>query len=338
MFIANDYYEVLVKVVNDFSNKALLDRNNEAIKLINDQQQIVLKLADYKKRESFIKDIICYLVDDEIKFDNNPDLFAFKNKIYDLKTHSFIDAKPEQYTTVHTGYNYDEDYDKEKKIEKELDVLLDSIFPDRSVKDFYLTCLSLGFVGINKEKFIIANGCGGNGKGLLNELAKLMYGLYAYVMPSNILLNPLKMGSNPEIANMEGKRIVFAREPDETQQLCSSTIKELTGGEEINVRMNHSNECSTVLKIILILECNSKPKLSEVGGEEQRRIHDVPFESTFIDAQDYEKLEPEQRKNVFIKNIKYKSNDWKDNNKQALFNILIEYYKKYYNLNHQLPT
>jgi hypothetical protein len=55
----------------------------------------------------------------EIKFDNNPDLFAFKNKIYDLKTHSFINAKPDQYITLHTGYNYDEDYDKDRKIEKE---------------------------------------------------------------------------------------------------------------------------------------------------------------------------------------------------------------------------
>ena len=324
LFIANDYYEVLCKTISKFTEKALQDKNNEAIKLINEQQQIILKLADHKKRENFIKDIICYLVDNEIVFDNKPDLFAFKNKIYDLKTHSLIDGSPEQYITLHTGYDYDEKYDINKKVQEELDALLDTIFPDKSVKDFYLSCLSLGLVGVNKEKFIIANGSGGNGKGLLNELAGLTFGGYSYVMPSNILLNPLKLGSNPEIANMEGKRIVFAREPDARQQLCSATIKELVGGSEINARLNHSNECKITLKIILFLETNNTPGIDEVGDAIIRRLHDVLFGSTFIDAQEYEKLTPEQRKNVFIKNIKYKSNDWKDSNKQALFNILID--------------
>ena len=334
-FVADQYYELLYEILTQFSYDSRKDKNELAS--IHEQSIVILKLLDHKKRENFIKDIICYLVDNEIKFDNNPDLFAFKNKIYDLKSHSLIDGKPDQYITLHTGYDYNIDYDKGKKIEKELDKLLDTIFPDKSVKDFYLTCLSLGLVGINKEKFIIANGSGGNGKGLLNELACLTFGSYSYVMPSNILLNPLKMGSNPEIANMEGKRIVFAREPDSKQQLCSSTIKELVGGSEINARMNHSNDCKITLKIILFLECNNKPKLSEVTNGDIRRMHDVPFEGTAVDEQDYEKLTTEQRKNTFIKNIKYKSNEWKDSNKQALFNILIEYYKKYCEKNNQLP-
>jgi len=338
LFIANDYYEVLCKIISKFTEKALQDKNHEAIKLINDQQQIVLKLADHKKRETFIKDIICYLVDNEIKFDNIPDLFAFKNKIYDLKTHSLIDGKPDQYITLHTGYDYDEEYDKDKIIEKELDILLNSIFPDSSVKDFYLTCLSLGLIGINNELFIIANGNGRNGKGVLNELACVTFGSYSYVMPSNILLQPLKIGSNPEIANMENKRIIFSREPDSTQQLCSGTIKELTGGSEINARLNHSNDCKTTLKSIFFLECNNKPKISEVTNGDFQRLKDVPFESTAIDETDYLKLEPNDRKNMMIKNIKYKTNEWKNDNKQALFNILIGYYKKYRENNNQLPV
>ena len=50
LFIANDYYQVLCKIISKFTEKALQDKNSEAIKLINEQQQIVLKLADHKKR------------------------------------------------------------------------------------------------------------------------------------------------------------------------------------------------------------------------------------------------------------------------------------------------
>ena len=54
-----------------------------------------------------------------------------------------IDGSPEQYITLHTGYDYDEKYDINKKVQEELDALLDTIFPDKSVKDFYLSCVFL---------------------------------------------------------------------------------------------------------------------------------------------------------------------------------------------------
>ena len=146
------------------------------------------------------------------------------------------------------------------------------------------------------------------------------------------------MGSNPEIANMENKRIIFSREPDSTQELCSGTIKELTGGSEINARMNHSNNCKTNLKAIFFLECNNKPKISEVTEGDYQRLKPVDFVSTFINEQDYLKLDPHDRKNIFIKNILYKSLPWQQLNRQALFNILIEYYKKYCENNNQLPV
>jgi phage/plasmid-associated DNA primase len=38
------------------------------------------------------------------------------------------------------------------------------------------------------------------------------------------------------------------------------------------------------------MECNEKPKLSEVNNDMSRRIIDIPFESTFIDKQNYNKL------------------------------------------------
>jgi phage/plasmid-associated DNA primase len=49
-----------------------------------------------------------------------------------------------------------------------------------------MTILSSGLDGIPLEKFVLANGGGGNGKGLLNELTQFMLGKYAYVLPANV--------------------------------------------------------------------------------------------------------------------------------------------------------
>lgn len=340
IIIATEFVKIFHKHIFEYNKIASELQGGEKevyLNRINELNRLILNLTNAKRRDPYVIDIIRHLVNETIIFDENMNLFAFKNKIYDLSCHKFVEPRYDQYITLHTGYDYIDEYDKSKSKEKFLNKLLDSIFPDKSVKDFYLTCLSLGLVGINKEKFIIANGGGGNGKGVLNELCQKTFGEYAYVLASNILLQPLKLGSNPEVANLNNKRIVFCREPDEQQQIISTTIRELTGGEEINARLNHSNDTKTKLKLILILECNTKPKLSEVLDADKRRIHDVPFESTFLSQNDYNKLNETQRTNVFVGNSFYKSNEFKNEFKQVFFNILIKYYKAYNKNNKQLP-
>jgi phage/plasmid-associated DNA primase len=65
--------------------------------------------------------------------------------------------------------------------------LLNTLFPEKESKTLYLTILSTGLDGIPLEKFILANGSGGNGKGLLNELMQYTLGEYSYVLLSEIL-------------------------------------------------------------------------------------------------------------------------------------------------------
>ncbi len=58
--------------------------------------------------------------------------------------------------------------------------------------------------------------------------------------------------------------LFFYREPDtsQNQKLNVATIKELTGGKEINARLNYSNNTKCNLKATHILEWNERPKLS----------------------------------------------------------------------------
>ena len=180
-------------------------------------------------------------------------------------------------------------------------MLIKSIFPDENIRNFYLTILSTGLDGIPLEKFIIANGGGGNGKGLLNEFVQCVCGNYAYVLPSNALTGSIKSGSNTEIGLLNRKRIVFSREPDSKADLNCNTIKEITGGSELNARVIYSKDTKVNLELTFILECNEKPKLNEVNDALRRRVIDVLFGQKFVDQQEY----VFNKKNGFVENYAF---------------------------------
>ena len=116
--------------------------------------------------------------------------------------------------------------------------------------------------GYNLERLVCCNGSGGNGKGLLNELAGCMFGNYYYVLPSNILTSAVKAGSAcTELALSSHKRFIVSREPDSHSSLNSGMIKELTGGASIAARLIYSTDTDIHLHCTLILECNDKPQL-----------------------------------------------------------------------------
>lgn len=332
-FINDKYFYDIFKLFQQYeieelkkNDKINIDKNDIYTKIENIKKKI-LYLKNHKLRNNYINDIICKITNNDIKWNQKTNLFAFENKIFDINLKQFIDPQPEFYINISCGWNYDDLYDKNLVIE--LDKFIDTIHPNKEIKDLYLTILSTGLSGQTLEKFIIANGKGGNGKGVLNELALDTFGNYGYVIPSNIILQPLKQGSNPEIANCNFKRFIITREPDDNYKINCSTVKELTGGKDINARLNHSNDTKTNLNMTLIMECNEKPKLSEVGDGIKRRVLDIPFNSSFVDKYLFDKLDDEFKSNTFISNGFYKTLEFRNKYKQALFLLFIEYYYKY---------
>ena len=338
-FIDEVYFLDLLKLYQEYELIIMSKAKNndkDAFKKIRTIRTNLEKLRIIKSREGYIKDIINKITNNKIKWNNQPDIFAFDNKLYDLKKNQFIDPLPEYYLSLSCGYDFNDNYDK--KYIFELEEFLKTIHSNDEIRNCYLECLSTGLSGQTLEKFIIANGRGGNGKGVYNELALKTFGNYGYILPSNVLLNPLKTGSNPEIANCDKKRLIFVREPDESKNLNCSTIKEITGGGEINARLNHSNNTKTVLNCTMIMECNEKPKLSEVNEAMERRILDIPFNSLFVDKMKFEKFSDQEREEneIFLGNTFFKTDDFKEKYKQALFIILIKHYKNYINNNNNL--
>jgi phage/plasmid-associated DNA primase len=85
----------------------------------------------------------------------------------------------------------------------------------------------------------------------------------------------------------------------------------------------------TELKLTLGIECNAKPKLDAVNDAIARRLFEIPFQSRFVEQYVYDELSAEEKTTTFLSNQYYKSIDFQMQFRQALFMILIPYFKAY---------
>ena len=209
-------------------------------------------------RNNLVEDIKHYISKNDIEMNDKPFYFAFNNKIYDLKRGCFIKPCYKDYISITCGFDYDEFEDKNRVCE--LDAIINTIFTNSELKEYYLETLSTGLCGQQIENLFIATGAGGNGKSLLNSLMMKAVGAYGYKIPSSLLMAPIKDGGNPQVANLHKKRFVLGQEPDKSKAICSSTMKELTGDDSINTRKLYSGDCSIKLNLSLFIEANELPK------------------------------------------------------------------------------
>lgn len=311
------YYDLL-KIINLLVTNDDDDSNNKG--------KIRLKIS--KLRElTFRNNVVTFLKElcknDYIKFNDNPYIFAFKNIVYDLKQHKFRDYKKEDYISINTGYDYIEP--TQEKMDQMIS-FIESIFKDEKERQYMMETYASALNGICKEKFIVANGCGGNGKSKLNEQTSITFGNYSIRGSNSILFEKEKTGPNPEKANLDKKRFIVFSETPKNIPIENSILKQLTGGGDFSARGLYQTNTQISVVGLPVIEANKKPNFSEsptIG--EARRLIDCVFKSKFI-----ENPTDEQLKDGFSKlDERYKSKKFKEDHASAFFNILSEYYYSY---------
>ena len=182
-----DEKDALKKKIDNINKLIKMLKNVAKINSVCDKLKQLLSVADFS----------------EIKFDNNGLLFPFNNTCYDLKTHNWIGTRRSNYILETSGYNWIEPTDQEIKIVADL---IDEIFPIKSVKQEYIHFMTTCLYGIPIEKFIIANGDGGNGKGVINELLGDCCGDFGYNGNNSVLL---KNDSSAIESQMKRRQLIY---------------------------------------------------------------------------------------------------------------------------------
>ena len=261
--------------------------------------------------------------ENKIEFDKNPDLFSFNNKCFDLRTNKEHIPTKHDYILMRTGDDYKEPTKEQMDKIKEL---VELVLPDPEVRKCYMSILRSGMRGQTLEKFTMANGCGRNGKTFLHELVFKFMGNYAIKGNVSIITQKMKSGPNPELANLDKKRLVLWAEPEENQSIQISTMKDLTGGDTITAKQCHSNKTEQINHGTHIMELNERVGFDgKLNLAVVERMIDVEFPSFFT----YDPIQYNDREfnngHCYKRDDSLKEPKFKDEHACALFHYIMEY-------------
>jgi phage/plasmid-associated DNA primase len=289
--------------------------------------RIVKQLNTNAFLSSSLRHAEAYLARRDVHFDHNRDLLGFNNGVYDIIANTFRPAQRDDRVTMSCGYDmevYDVPSPEQEQHEADIMRVVSMIFPNELVRTLWLTLAASGLTGMAIERFFLLNGSGRNGKGLLNQALQLVLGDYFYNCDCSVLLESPKTKSsgaaNPELANINLKRMVVMKEPPKDVKLQNCAIKDLTGGGQIKGRALYSQKTEVLLHLTLCLETNARPPLKEqMQVADVERFVDILYESTFTSNE--EKINPEA--NVYAVDPTLKKEEFWKKRRVAFMNILI---------------
>jgi phage/plasmid-associated DNA primase len=320
-FISNELFDFLKNILME----VYWDNKN-----FNKFKTQLNKLKNYKFKDDIVKSYRECGMDNKIQFDEKWHLLCFDNTVYDLEEETFREYKYDDYVSMTTGYDWREPTNEEIIT---INKLIETIMPIKEERELYLQILASSLNGKCLENFIIFNGNGGNGKGMMNDIMLLALGKYGFIGNNSILFETNKTGSNPEKANIHKKRFVVFREPPAKNKFQNSVIKELTGGGKFSARGHHESDTQKELNLTMVVECNKRPLFAEEPEQaDARRIIDLLFRSSFTN--DESLLDAE--KYIYMANSYYKTQEFQQKHKYALLYILIEEHKKLKKNNYKL--
>lgn len=171
-------------------------------------------------------------------------------------------------------------YDPEAPRER-FEAFLERVQPDRDMREFLKRWLGFSMTGLPMQRLVFFYGGGANGKSVLVDLVAKILGGYAATARIESLTGTNRRGggdATPDLIPLMGARMVRTSEPDEGQRLQEGLIKELTGGEPIQVRALHSDfvEVRPIFK--LTMSGNHKPEIRGTDDGIWRRVMLVPFD------------------------------------------------------------
>ena len=219
----------------------------------------------------------------------NPWLIQAQDMVIDLKTGNARPGTPEDYINKGSDTKWE---GAAKQIAEPVNWLmfLNSIFNgDKELIQYVKRLLGSALVGRpSVQEFYIFWGEGRNGKGTILETLKEILGEgLAAPIRSEMIMDTFQRnsnGPNPELLDLQGKRIVWASETSEGKKLNSEKVKLFTGGDTLSARLNYSNEIISFKPThTLFMLTNNKPRISAQDTAVWDRLRLIPFSMRFVD-------------------------------------------------------
>ncbi|KAF5826160.1 hypothetical protein DUNSADRAFT_4490 [Dunaliella salina] len=255
---------------------------------------ITMKLEDGTWKDRIVREMREFLFDKDFinNLDNNINLIAFNNGVWDLQRKLFRPSKPEDFVSISVGYDYIHQPNPEKQdlIKKYWELM----HPVKDQRDYCIKTFARQLYGDSgNEHFHIHAGHQGtasNGKTKFFEILEAAMGDYVKVFPVEFLTaqkRPDPGRPMPEFANWKGRRILYCTEPNYTDVLNSGIMKAFTGAEKITYRFLFSNQIHSFRpQFKMHIMTNDAPKCDGSDEGIKRRIRKIDYMARFVEPKD----------------------------------------------------
>lgn len=289
--LANEYRDFGKDVwfeANSFDNqKTESNAKKEEVKYV---ERLICNLRSAPFKNNVMRECMEVFYDKSFKskLDANPYLIGFKNGVYDLEKNAFRDGRPEDFLSRCMPIEYKDFTETDDKVIAVYD-FLEKVFPDTSVRKYFMDHASDVFVGGNSQKVVLFwTGDGDNGKSVTQSIFEKMLGPYAVKFSTTLITGKkTQTGSaNPELARAgNGVRWAVLEEPDGDEQINIGMLKSLSGNDsywarDLFEKGKSTREILPMFKLIFI--CNKPPKFNYADRATWNRIRVIPFEATFV--------------------------------------------------------
>lgn len=258
-------------------------------------QKIIKDLKTNNHKNAIMRECCDIFYNKSFKFelDTNPYLICFKNGVYDFKTNEFRNGKPEDYLSKSLPVNYRVFDEGSDDVFAVFD-FLEKVFPDKSVRQYFMDQASDVFVGGNHQKLVIFwTGEGDNGKSVTQTIFERMLGELAIKFSTTLITGKKTANgaANPELARAgSGVRWAILEEPDNDEEINIGYLKSLSGNDSFFARDlfekgRQTREIQPMFKLTFI--CNKLPRFrGNTDKATWNRVRVIPFESTFVKVED----------------------------------------------------
>jgi putative DNA primase/helicase len=216
---------------------------------------------------------------------NNPWLLETKQGMIDLRTGLLRAGRPQDRTSTPIPTEWKSLNEPAPRFMQ----FLHEIFADREGAErveliaFLQRALGYGITGHADESVFLLfySKQEYSGKSTLIHILEKVLDKAVYAIPGDALLTDGHGGSY--LGNLQGKRIVWASEPDHGGNLASEEVKQLTSGRWIVARQLYGLESTFIPTHLLILLTNRKPEVNPAERAFWERACPIAFNMRFVD-------------------------------------------------------
>ena len=281
--ITDSFNNIFDKALQIYQNKQKQD--NDIDKLINKICEIKNRIGTTNFKQNVLTEIMSLTYDDEFvdKLNRKVDYLPIKNGLLNINTLTAEARKNEDYFTYQCNAEYipyDENNDNFKFVDKYFnDLFCNNQETKKCVIDILKSCLT----GRTLRYIYFLTGVGSNGKSLL---LKVLSNIFDEAIDTISKLVVIKQKGNnngvitTELEKLDKCRLGVVSELTNTDELNTTRVKEITGGDKIDFRGLFKSNKTIIPTCNMFCATNQLPSF-EVERAILNRIIVIPFNNVF---------------------------------------------------------